>query len=530
MHPNHPQRARHLFIRLPLGGLRLACAATLLTFAAPAALAQSSDGADNQPPPPAAGPLAPNAPAAPSAAPAAPAAPAAVPPPPGHDLSAREALIGAASTMRRARAVAFDFSFRTEGDPLLAGLSPVIEKASVVLVRAPGGGNWQVRLHGEGQVTRDRPAEPFDVAWLADRTEWLDHAERTIRERPAGVRASGAAGERVRFADPLRPKFLLDPDPFAPALNAQRLTSEAPQTIGGVECDVVLVEFGGATTKERFFIARSDRFLRRHERLFEGAVQSVTAYGVSNLRINEGVDDTDVLIERPADYALDRQAPAQPATPTPQPLNPNAGVPGAGSIAAGLGPPAPSFTLKTPKGEAVTLDTLRGGVAVIDFFGTWSVPARRWHPQLRDALASHPEVKAYAAAVRERSPENPANYLAEEKLPFTLLLNADDTARTFGVRTYPATLVLGPEGEQVALVQSLSLSEHAAAVKAAIARALGGPAPAGNPAAAAPAPSTKGVVAAPAPSRAAQPVPSRARKEQREEEDAKSKGDAPPKR
>jgi thiol-disulfide isomerase/thioredoxin len=70
-----------------------------------------------------------------------------------------------------------------------------------------------------------------------------------------------------------------------------------------------------------------------------------------------------------------------------------------------VGEPVPAFTLHTLDGKTVTLDSLKGKVALLDFWATWCVPCRKALPEikeLRQKNAGQPLVVVSVSADEDR--------------------------------------------------------------------------------------------------------------------------------
>jgi thiol-disulfide isomerase/thioredoxin len=88
-------------------------------------------------------------------------------------------------------------------------------------------------------------------------------------------------------------------------------------------------------------------------------------------------------------------------------------------------------------------------VVLLDFWGTWCPsckPSAQEVQKIAEKYKSDP-VKVYGLAVREPADEVPAAYMRDNHLSYGLLLQADQTAKTYRVRAFPAFFVIGKEGD-----------------------------------------------------------------------------------
>ncbi len=123
-----------------------------------------------------------------------------------------------------------------------------------------------------------------------------------------------------------------------------------------------------------------------------------------------------------------------------------------------VGEPAPDFTLRTLDDRSVTLSQLRGSVVVLDFWATWCRPCMMALPHLQQFAdwaddSGHP-IEVYPVDVWERVKTD-----AEKKRKvgdlwnkkgFTMptLLDLDGrVVRSFGFKSIPTTVVVGPDGK-----------------------------------------------------------------------------------
>ena len=114
----------------------------------------------------------------------------------------------------------------------------------------------------------------------------------------------------------------------------------------------------------------------------------------------------------------------------------------------------PEFELATLEGAKVSKSSLSGGVAVIQFWGTWSNPSKRSHPELQALAESYKDkgVKFFIASVREKDPEAVKAYLKEAGINIPVLLEADTLIEQLDIQTVPAAVVMGADGANVKVV------------------------------------------------------------------------------
>ena len=105
-------------------------------------------------------------------------------------------------------------------------------------------------------------------------------------------------------------------------------------------------------------------------------------------------------------------------------------------------------------GNKLYLSELKGRVIVVSFWATWCAPCREEMPTL-EALASGMEGRGLAVltiATGRNSPQGITRFFAEAGVE-TLPRHTDPggaLARTMGVMGLPVTLILDPEGREIA--------------------------------------------------------------------------------
>lgn len=452
-----------------------------------------------------------------------PHAPPTAPPPAISDNSARPATADparelferAVETLKRAQSITYRARTYATGD-LFVSTGRVIE-AQVRQARQPGGilPGWRQRITGTITAAGGNPPiDQIDIAWLIINVEWVDHANRRVIEKAF---SEAKRGRPYTITNAVRIDDLTAYRPFQDELAATSYTLEEITTVGGVECQSILVHTGNGRLKARWHLSLEDHLPRKIEKLFQSSRgPASTVVEISDLRIDESPPTEALMallrVKVPEGYAQDR-----PPVPVPVPGGMNA-PPGAGDGGGKKGgetkeemlargreapakqpiqeekpeetpveppppappeptgpPPAPSFDLTSSTGEKVTLDSLRGRIVILEFAGSWAVNRKAARTEL-SLLAT--EVKArpvalWSIAVREKSRD--AALEGMESLPegMGLLLNGDETAVAFGSIAFPSYAVVGPDGELLlaprAFKPEATMREVAEVVNAAIA-------------------------------------------------------------
>lgn len=146
---------------------------------------------------------------------------------------------------------------------------------------------------------------------------------------------------------------------------------------------------------------------------------------------------------------------------------------GLGTLALELGG-VPRFTATTLDGETVGPETLRGKVAVLDFWATWCRPCVDGFPSLRRIFERYGDVVVMLGISLDSSQDigddDLRRWIASRKLPGRQVhdgLSWDSSlVDTFGVTEIPFTVVVGPTGEVVAV------NEHGKKLERAVKRAV----------------------------------------------------------
>ncbi|WP_158235682.1 TlpA disulfide reductase family protein [Limnohabitans sp. G3-2] len=113
----------------------------------------------------------------------------------------------------------------------------------------------------------------------------------------------------------------------------------------------------------------------------------------------------------------------------------------------------PAIDVVDLQGQRWTSAALKGRVVVLNFWATWCAPCQEEMPSLQ-ALHQDPKpgpgdarpAVVIAINVKE-SPSTVRRFMAAHQLDLPVVLDAQgDLTRQWGVRIYPTTVLIGPEG------------------------------------------------------------------------------------
>lgn len=109
---------------------------------------------------------------------------------------------------------------------------------------------------------------------------------------------------------------------------------------------------------------------------------------------------------------------------------------------------APEFSARLRSGEEVNLDTLRGKVVLLDFWGTWCAPCRVSLPQLKDLAAKVDPTKVAIISIDEGdSRQNWEQFIQINGMNWGQVYDGDlSLYRAFGVDGFPRYFILSKDG------------------------------------------------------------------------------------
>ncbi len=329
-----------------------------------------------------------------------------------------------------------------EGTPMLASTFPKSEGRWAQLpLDAEHPDTWAVRYTGQGTVmTRPQPVD-FDVLWQPDRTSWIDHENEVFNvQRTEGKKS----GESYQLASSAFGQASDLARGFAGALaSAATIEMLAPAEIEGTLCDAVAIRTDAGSDAVVWYFGRDDKLPRRSEivlpdnDLISGSIRVDFTDGVGG---PDAVSEGDFKIFAPDGYQRDiarifqdRNQQSLANKPLPKPR------------AGG----APEWEVADTEGNLASPASLRGKIAVLYFWGTWSPACDKASPELAKLAAEFADqpVEFLGMAFREGEPDKVAAAARAQGQTWRVFPEADDAVKLMGIRNAPSFIVLGQQGE-----------------------------------------------------------------------------------
>jgi thiol-disulfide isomerase/thioredoxin len=104
--------------------------------------------------------------------------------------------------------------------------------------------------------------------------------------------------------------------------------------------------------------------------------------------------------------------------------------------------PAPSFNLKTPSGDFINLESLKGKVVLVDFWATWCKPCIASMPDVQKLHEKYQSkgLMVLGVSIDDDGPKKVVPFLAKSKTKFTYPILLDPTGaawKAWGVKVIP---------------------------------------------------------------------------------------------
>jgi peroxiredoxin/outer membrane lipoprotein-sorting protein len=366
---------------------------------------------------------------------------------------ARATLEKAATTAKALEAATYEADFRAEG--AVAAMLP--DQAGWIALARSGrklprlrANTWSVETDGSAQIGVEVVSDGESVGVIYhDKKQYLQNT-------------GHAANSLLAAWGGLFLWDLISDSPYKQELLSQDLTYVGTETVDEVPCDVIEAVISAGKVRVRWYFGQEDGLPRRMQRVLSEEVGGgKVTLALTRMNPSPNVSDELFSLHVPQDYELrDLRS-----------LNRAVQQRAAGSdTLLAVGSVAPDWTLKTPTGESVALQDLRGKVVVLDFWATWCRPCIAGMPamqQIHEQYSGKP-VAVYGVSTMERL--DPAEFMRSAGFGYGLLLDGDRAARKYRAMRLPTYYVIGPDGTIIYASTGTGRQEQ---IKAAIDKALG---------------------------------------------------------
>ncbi len=110
---------------------------------------------------------------------------------------------------------------------------------------------------------------------------------------------------------------------------------------------------------------------------------------------------------------------------------------------------APDFTLKTLRGEEITLSKLKGKPVLLDFWATWCGPCRESIPHLIYLYKTYQGKGAEVIGISmdKGETERVKNFVMSMDIPYPIMIASAEVVQKYRVANLPTTFFIDKEGK-----------------------------------------------------------------------------------
>jgi len=113
------------------------------------------------------------------------------------------------------------------------------------------------------------------------------------------------------------------------------------------------------------------------------------------------------------------------------------------------GTAAPTWSLETPSGEAISFPHAHDGPVILLFWASWCPYCKALMPHLQSMLDEYDDDALTIYAINFRDDGDPIAYLQKHGFDFTLLLDGGDVAAAYDIHATPGLLIFDSENRVI---------------------------------------------------------------------------------